>query len=138
MKNNLEDLICFEYRKINYFKEQISTCDYPCQISFYQEFLANEVEILNMLLERLNRNNSRNIRRDFTLEELKTYDGSAGRPSYVAINGVVYDVSMTASWGGGTHFGFKSGQELGSDFLNCHKNSGDILKSLTIVGKIIK
>src|SRR5665647_739833 len=39
----------------------------------------------------------------FTLEELKQYNGSGGKPVYVAINGKIYDVSSSNSWSGGTH-----------------------------------
>ncbi len=32
--------------------------------------------------------------REFTLEELAEYNGTGGRPAYVAVNGIVYDVSL--------------------------------------------
>ena len=43
--------------------------------------------------------------KDFTLEELATYDGKDGRPAYVAYKGVVYDVTESAMWGEGDHEG---------------------------------
>ena len=39
------------------------------------------------------------------IEELKQYDGSAGRPAYVAVNGKVYDVSESDHWVDGMHEG---------------------------------
>jgi Predicted heme/steroid binding protein len=33
--------------------------------------------------------------KQFTLEELKQYNGENGQPAYVAIDGIVYDVSMS-------------------------------------------
>lgn len=41
----------------------------------------------------------------FTLEELKNYDGKEGRKAYIAVDGVVYDVTNVAAWQGGTHHG---------------------------------
>lgn len=43
--------------------------------------------------------------RDFTLEELKSFDGTGGTPAYVAYKGVVYDVTESAMWGDGDHEG---------------------------------
>jgi len=39
--------------------------------------------------------------KEFTLEELSQYDGSNGKPAYVAIEGVVYDLSKELTWAGG-------------------------------------
>jgi predicted heme/steroid binding protein len=58
--------------------------------------------------------------REFTLEVLAQYDGSMGRPAYVAVNGIVYDVSTEATWGGATHFGLIAGKDLTEQFQGCH------------------
>ena len=42
--------------------------------------------------------------KEFTLEELAQYDGSNGKPSYVVIDGIVYDLSKVTAWKGGKHF----------------------------------
>jgi hypothetical protein len=36
----------------------------------------------------------------FTLEELATYNGQNGQPAYIAVEGVVYDVSNSSRWKG--------------------------------------
>ncbi|HCJ58258.1 MAG TPA: hypothetical protein DHV55_13550 [Clostridiaceae bacterium] len=74
-------------------------------------------------------------RKEFTLDELAMYDGSGGRPAYVAVNSIVYDVSNNAFWGGGTHFGLYAGKDLTSQFLSCH-GSLEILNVLPKVGII--
>ncbi|HLF26853.1 MAG TPA: cytochrome b5 domain-containing protein [Anaerolineae bacterium] len=41
--------------------------------------------------------------RIFTEAELRQYDGTKGRPAYVAYEGVVYDVSAAPLWRTGLH-----------------------------------
>lgn len=43
--------------------------------------------------------------REFTLEELEEFDGTNGKPAYVAYDGVVYDVTESAMWNEGDHEG---------------------------------
>jgi len=39
----------------------------------------------------------------FTERELQKYDGTRGRPVYIAFAGIVYDVTQAALWRTGTH-----------------------------------
>ena len=71
----------------------------------------------------------------FTLEELSSYNGRNGNPAYVAVNGVVYDVTNIAAWGGATHFGLTAGTDVTSQFASCHA-SQPILSKLKVVGKM--
>ena len=41
--------------------------------------------------------------RDFTVEELKQYNGRDGQPAYVAYGGKVYDISESGMWIDGDH-----------------------------------
>ena len=43
--------------------------------------------------------------KEFTLEDLKEYDGSNGKPAYVAYKGLVYDVTESSMWADGDHEG---------------------------------
>lgn len=74
--------------------------------------------------------------RDITLQELAQYNGKNGKPAYVAVNGVIYDVTGNAAWAAATHFGLVAGKDLSSEFSGCHKGS-EILKKLITVGKLI-
>lgn len=71
----------------------------------------------------------------FTKDELAKYDGSHGRPAYIAVSGIVYDVSLQPAWGGGSHFSVTSGRDLSDEFKSCHDNQA-ILDKLPVVGKI--
>ncbi|GAA0079730.1 hypothetical protein B2H94_07340 [Clostridium sporogenes] len=98
--------------------------------NFSYDLKANKITLQN----RTSEGNNMERQKEFTLEELKKYDGSNGKPAYVAVNGIVYDVSSEATWGGGTHFGLYSGKDLSSEFLGCHKGMIEILNKIPKVG----
>ena len=71
---------------------------------------------------------------EFTLEELAQYDGSNGKPSYVAIDGIVYELSKVSAWKGGKHFdGNTAGKDLTAQFKSCH-GMDQIINNLPKVG----
>jgi len=70
--------------------------------------------------------------KEFTLKELAQFDGSNGKPAYVAIEGIVYDLSKDPEWVNGKHFGLTAGQDLTSEFKAFHDMA--ILNTLTKVG----
>lgn len=74
--------------------------------------------------------------RNFTLEELSMYTGKDGNPAYVAVNGVVYDVTNNAAWAAASHFGLTAGKDLTSEFTSCHAGQS-VLSKLIVVGKLI-
>jgi predicted heme/steroid binding protein len=41
--------------------------------------------------------------RVFTERELQQFDGTRGKPAYIAYEGVVYDVTASSLWRGGQH-----------------------------------
>ncbi|HYE69603.1 MAG TPA: cytochrome b5 domain-containing protein [Anaerovoracaceae bacterium] len=71
-----------------------------------------------------------------TPEELAVYDGKDGRPAYVAVNRVIYDVTEFPSWAGGMHFGNLAGTDATESFEACHKAT--FLEPLKIVGKVVE
>ena len=73
--------------------------------------------------------------KEFTLKELSYYDGTKGKPAYVAVNGIIYDVSLNSTWGGGTHFNLYSGADLSKEFNSCHNL--EVLTKLPKVGILI-
>lgn len=71
----------------------------------------------------------------FTAAQLSRYNGRDGNPAYVAVNGIVYDVSNVAAWGGATHFGLAAGTDVTSRFDSCHAGQ-PILSKLKVIGKM--
>ncbi len=73
--------------------------------------------------------------KEFTISELSKYDGTSGNPAYVAVNGIVYDVTNNPAWAAATHFGLKAGKDVTTAFASCHANQ-DILSKLKPVGRL--
>ena len=73
----------------------------------------------------------------FTKETLKKFNGKDGNNSYIAVNGIVYDVSNIKEWQSGNHKNTTTGIDLTKNFINSdHMN--DTLSKLEIVGKYEK
>ena len=71
----------------------------------------------------------------FTQDELKQYDGQGGRAAYVAIDGVVYDVTDVKPWADGKHHGNVAGNELSAAIMQSPHGKG-VLAKLPKVGKL--
>lgn len=72
----------------------------------------------------------------FTLEELSEFDGKDGNPAYVAVDGIVYDVSDIGVWANGEHF---NGVEAGldnTDKISASPHGESVLENLPIVGTL--
>jgi len=128
--------------EIAYYSQIQLLVTYPYQKSFYENIIKEKNQKLNNLMkEILNKSNEENDalqnQKEFTLEELAIYDGANGRDAYVAVDGIVYDVSKEATWGGGTHFGLYAGKDLSSQFMGCHEGMIEILNKLPKIGILI-
>ena len=58
--------------------------------------------------------------REFTAQELASYDGKGGQPAYVAYQGTVYDVSDSSMWSDGDHEGM---HDAGLDLTAEHEDA---------------
>ena len=123
------------YRDIEYYKKRIASSNNLYEKRHFERLLNNALVRLNYW---------RNYEQDklrinekqlsLTTKELAEFNGANGKPAYVAINGIIYDVSLEASWGGGTHFNLYSGKDLTDQFAKCHGGSQEILDRLPRVG----
>ncbi len=77
--------------------------------------------------------------RTFTLEELSQYNGKDGQPAYVAVDGVVYDVTNVEAWKNGDHkLGLTAGNELTEEITNQSPHGLKVLEGLPIVGELVE
>jgi predicted heme/steroid binding protein len=74
--------------------------------------------------------------KQFTIEELSQYNGKNGKPVYVAVDGIVYDLSNVKPWASGMHFDVVAGKDLTVEF-NSHHGIKKVLKNKQKVGILI-
>ena len=72
----------------------------------------------------------------FTLDELKQYNGKDGKPAYVAVDGIVYDVSEKNKKKNGDHNGFEAGNDLTDEIKNVSPHGVKMLDRVPVVGKL--
>jgi predicted heme/steroid binding protein len=70
--------------------------------------------------------------RVFTLQELARHDGQNGAPAYLAINGVIYDVTRVQLLKDGRHHGVAAGSDVSELFV--HNQA--ILNRLQVIGTV--
>ena len=82
-----------------------------------------------------NKNESINsgTEKTFTLDELSKYNGTNGQPAYIAVDGVVYDV--TSNFPNGEHHGCKAGTDSTESIKKISHGSA-ILSNSPVVGKL--
>jgi predicted heme/steroid binding protein len=69
----------------------------------------------------------------YTLEELSAFDGKNGNLAYIAVDGIIYDV--TDEWGSSTHNGAVAGTDVTSVFA-VSPHSQSFLNNLEIIGEL--
>lgn len=73
-----------------------------------------------------------------TAEELAKYDGQNGNPAYVAVDGVIYDVTNAPEWRNGKHAsGVTAGQDLTDAIKNQSPHGLKVLEGLPVVGQLV-
>jgi predicted heme/steroid binding protein len=80
------------------------------------------------------------VQREFTLDELKKYDGQNDNPAYVAVNDVVYDVTESSLWKNGLHNNCSDTTYAGADFTELIESSphgAKIMERMPVVGKLV-
>ncbi len=72
--------------------------------------------------------------KEFTSEELSSFNGKEGKPVYIAFEGKVYDVSKSHFWSKGVHMGrHVSGRDLSSE-IAAAPHGTEVLTHYPIVG----
>jgi predicted heme/steroid binding protein len=73
---------------------------------------------------------------ELTAEQLVEFDGTDGKPAYVAYEGTVYDVTESAMWDSGDHEGMHS---AGHDLTEEHDDAPHeaLVTDFPVVGTLI-
>ena len=71
-----------------------------------------------------------------TTEELSKYDGQDGKSAYIAVDGVIYDVTNVEFWNGGSHNGYAAGLDLTEEIKNVSPHGVVKLQGLPVIGKL--
>ncbi len=69
----------------------------------------------------------------FSIDELRSFDGTSGRPAYVGYRGKVYDVTGSDQWVDGDHMGHVAGQDLTED-MDIAPHADDVMEKMKVVG----
>ncbi len=73
---------------------------------------------------------------EMTLEELSKFNGKDGAKAYIAVDGVIYDVTEVPPWKGGTHQGKVQAGTDGSEMIGLSPHGKKVLEKLPVVGKL--
>lgn len=139
-KKKQDFLLSSVYRNILFYQDMIQKNTNPIEKEYYVKLLNRERLWMDYLKEeqRISSNTNHTTQRTFTLEELATFNGEGGNPPYVAVNGIVYDLSSKPIWRQGNHFGLKAGKDLTAEFQRCHQGILTRLQQLPQVGTLIQ
>lgn len=74
---------------------------------------------------------------ELTLEELAYYDGTNGKPAYIAVEGKIYDVTDSSFWRNGGHNGYRAGQDLTDEIINDSPHGISNLSRVPMIGIIV-
>ena len=73
---------------------------------------------------------------DVSLSELGDYNGKDGNPGYIAVDGVVYDVTDNEAWAGGEHNDLPAGFDYTDEILES-PHGEEFLENLEVVGNLV-
>ena len=85
-----------------------------------------------------NNEGASNEQMDITIEELAKYNGMDGNPAYIAVDGIIYDVTEVKEWRGGQHNGFEAGRDLTEEIKNMSPHGVSKLTKLKKIGRLLE
>ncbi len=130
-------------KNINELKYMSSMCTTIYEKMFYDSLIQQEMHKMYALKNYItNMKKTDGMIREvqdkiFSLEELVKFNGKNGNPAYVAVDGIVYDVTFEATWAAGRHFGLEAGNDLSNEFKKCHEYQA-VLSKLKKIGVLQK
>jgi len=74
---------------------------------------------------------------ELTLEQLAAFNGKNGARAYIAVDGIIYDVTDISSWKNGEHIGYEAGNDLTVEIKTKSPHGIGQLANAKIVGKLV-
>ena len=74
---------------------------------------------------------------ELTLEELAKFNGKDGARAYVAVDGIIYDMTDSDMWKNGDHNGFEAGKDLTDAIKNQSPHGVGNLTRVPVVGRLV-
>ncbi len=74
---------------------------------------------------------------ELTLEELAQFTGRDDNRAYVAVEGLIYDVTDSARWRGGMHNSYRAGRDLTEEIMNASPHGVRVLGNVPLVGVLL-
>ena len=71
----------------------------------------------------------------FTLEELKEFNGQDGNRAFIAVDGIVYDVTDVPQWRDGSHRGVRAGADV-TEALTGAPHGFGVLDRAEVIGRL--
>lgn len=75
---------------------------------------------------------------ELTLEELKEFNGQDGKDAYIAVDGIIYDITDSPLWKNGEHNNFSAGNDLTEEIKNVSPHGVANLERVPEVGRIVE
>lgn len=122
-----------KFEEINTLKDLMTSSNGEKEYNKYKNLLKKE-------LSNIDRYN-RMLEQDGTLtmnkEELRQYTGDNGSKKYVAVNGIIYDLTNAPQLDYAPHCQIVGGTDVTKMFNSCHGENYNLLENLPKVGVLI-
>jgi predicted heme/steroid binding protein len=75
--------------------------------------------------------------KQFTSAELANFDGTNGKPCYIAYKGKVYEVTSNSNFSDGSHYDHPTAEDLTAAFEEA-PHGEEVFASLPVVGELVE
>ncbi|MDO4535983.1 MAG: cytochrome b5 domain-containing protein [Clostridium perfringens] len=122
-----------KFEEINRLKDLMTSSNTKEDYNKYKSLLEKELIHINKYNRMLQQDGVVTMNR----EELRHYTGDNGTRKYVAVNGIIYDLTDTPQLEYAPHCQIVGGTDVTKMFSNCHGDDYEILEKLPKVGILI-